>query len=123
MTTDQNTMKSRRTSINSCFFLLNFSKPYCLFLLIHSIKRKNIININKPDGNISKFSKSDGENIVAKYDVACPIFSALKNIQAKTVKIKVKNINKNSFILGSNFPFATVSKLFRLLFVNNSGRK
>ena len=43
------------------------------------------------------------------YDNACSILSALKNIQAKTVKQKVRSIKASSFKLGNNLPWATVS--------------
>ena len=54
---------------------------------------------------------------------ACPIFSALKNIQANTVNVNVVSIAKSSLNEGNSLPSATTPKFFLLLLVNNNGRK
>ena len=56
-------------------------------------------------------------------DRAWVTLSALKNIQAKTVKENVSKIFTNSIILGKTFPSATISKWVRFLFNNNRGKK
>ena len=57
------------------------------------------------------------------YLTAIKTESALKNIQAKTVKPKVKDICKNSLTVGRYFPLATVSRFFLLFLVNKIGKK
>ena len=54
-------------------------------------------------------SKIEMENIFETMLIICPMFSALKNIQAKTVNPKVNKIEENSLNVGNNFPFATIS--------------
>ncbi len=51
------------------------------------------------------------------------MLAALKNIHAKTVKLKVIRIDENSLKRGKKRPTAIPSKLFLLLFVSNKGKK
>lgn len=66
------------------------------------------LNMPKKLGSV----KIEEENISEIYEKACPILSALKNIQAITVKAKVKTIENSSLRLGNNLPLATVSRFF-----------
>ena len=75
--------------------LVTTAIAYCCCLPNHSIKIK--MKINKYKGLVKRvcFIKRDGfekkelEKISEIYDRACVRFSALKNTQAKTVRLKV----------------------------------
>src|SRR5690554_1609624 len=57
------------------------------------------------------------------YKNAFSTFSALKNIQAKSVKLKVINICNSSLTLGSTLSSATTLVCTRFLLFNNNGKK
>ena len=54
--------------------------------------------------------------------MASEIDFALKNIQAKVVKLKVIPIFNTSFLLGNNLPFATISIFFLFVWSNIEGK-
>ena len=100
--------------------------PYCPSRPTHSIKIKKTMNIMvinallmpKKKGTVNKV----GDKISEIMLIACETLLALKNIHAKTVRIKVINIKEVSFSVGRSLPCATVSKLFRLFLVNKRGK-
>ena len=97
--------------------------PCALFLLIHSTIMKNDMIYNSPNGMFVMGLIIDFEQIVDKNSMAWVMFSALKNTQATTVKLKVNSIKANSFKEGRILPSATVFKFFLFLLVKRNGRK
>ena len=79
------------------------------------------ININRGLLVNSGFVNNDFDNIRAIKATEADKLLERKKIHANTVKVKVSNIEKKSLIFGKNFPLATISKFFLLVFKNIDG--
>ena len=115
----------RKTS-DFLFWTSKCCKAYSLSRLSHSIKKNAVTSRNTMHIFIERIGgmlKSVTSKISATYWKACVRLSALKNIQAKTVRVNVANICVNSRNDGNCLPFATISIFFLLFFDKSNGKK